>query len=319
MRTKSFQLEQTVPGSFFFQGLAGGMLSGLIFVLTLPLWGDDKLHPGWIIPLTPVYMIMGAIVGVVHATFIWGAYRVTGFQIRVLTRVTATTICIGLLALLIQYKSGGSHNSQFAIGVSIAWLTALPVSLLVGSLVKPWEFFTFGSIATSHGTRIGSRSILATLGTLPLRLLSITGLIVWILTFICVRYTKTAVIGDHLLIPVPLVYLLVSTYLTFRSPRKLFLLVIAILLNIPTALLFYMSYEINFKDDRYGEEIPMAVNMTGEFLVAWVLFLVARLSVGLRTRTAPVDRPAVVFYPHQQSEHQCLGSRFSEWHERVAS
>lgn len=314
MRTKSFQLEQTVPGSFFFQGLAGGMLSGFIFALTIPFWAQNRLHPSWVISLTLFYMTIGAVVGVVKATFMWGAYRITGFQIRVLTRVAATTICIVVIGGLIYYKAGITDNEQFAIGVAIAWLSALPVSLLVGSRVKPWEFFTFGSIAASNGTRIGSRSVLATLGTLPLRFLSIFGLVVWSLTFVCMRFTETDVIGDELLITVPIIYLLVSTYLTFRSPRKLFLLVIGILINVPTAFLFYLSYEINFKDDRYGEEIPMAVNMTGEFLLAWVLFLVARLCVGLRTRTMPV-RPPVVFYPHKESEHHCLGSRFSEWHE----
>lgn len=313
METKSFQLEQTVPGSFFLQGLAGGALSGFIFVLLVGLLVQD-LHPGWAIPLTPVYMMMGAVVGAVKAASIWGAYRITGLQIRVLARVVFMTICIALLSGFIYYKTADPDNVDFAIGVGIAWFAVLPVAILVGSQMKPWEFFTFGSIATSHGTRIGSRSVLATLGTLPLRLLSIYASVVWILTFVCERYIKSTAIGDDKLFTVPLVYLLVSTYLTFRSPRKLFLLVVGILLNVPTAFLFYSSYQINFKDDWWGEEIPWLANMSGMFLIAWVIFLVARMCVGLRTRTVPVRAP-VVFYPHKESEHHCLGSRFSEWHE----
>lgn len=318
MRTKSFELEETVPGSFFFQGVAGGMLSGFIFITTISLWVGES-HPGWVIPLTPVYMVMGAIVGVVKATFLWGTYRVTGLRMPAAARVLATTICIGLIAGFNYYRAGVTDHVQFTLGVGLVWLTALPVALLVGSRVKPWEFFTFGSIATSNGTRIGSRSVLATLGTLPLRLLSIYALVVWILTFVCVRYVKSTAIGDDKLFTVPLVYLLVSTYLTFRSPRKLFLLVIGILLNVPTAFLFYSSYQINFKDEWWGEQIPMVVNMSPIFLVAWVLFLVSRLWVGLRTRTVPVRRAPIVFYPHKESAHHCLGSRFSEWQERVAS
>lgn len=316
METKSFQLEQTVPGTFFFQGLAGGTLSGFIFVLLVGLLVRD-LHPAWAIPLTPVYMMMGAVVGTVKAASIWGAYRITGRQVRVLARVVFMTICIALLSGFIYYKTADPDNVDFAIGVGIAWFAVLPVALLVGSQVKPWEFFTFGSIATSNGTRIGSRSVPATLGTLPLRLLSIYASVVWILTFLCERYIKSTAIGDDKLFTVPLVYLLLSTYLTFRSPRKLFLLVIGILLNVPTAFLFYSSYQINFKDELWGEEIPWLVNMSGMFLIAWVIFLVARICVGLRTRTVPV-RPPVVFYPHKESDHHCLGTRFSEWHERVA-
>ena len=315
MSTKSFQLEKTVPGSFFFQGLAGGMLSGFIFVLMMALWVQEHPQPGWVIPLTPVFMIMGAIVGVLKATLMWGAYRITGLQLRVLTRVAATTICIGLIAEFIYYKAGITHDVQFATGVGIAWLTALPVALLVGSRVKPWEFFTFGSMTTSNGTRIRSRSVLATLGTLPLRFLSIFALVVWVLTFVCVRYVKTDFVDLRLLFAVPLLYLLASIYLTFRSPRKLFLLFIGILLNVPTAFLFYMSHQISFRDDRWGEEIPMLVNMSGVFLVAWVIFLVARMCVGLRTRTVPVRAPIVFQPPRKELEHHCLGSRFSEWHE----
>jgi hypothetical protein len=275
------------------------------------------LHPGWAIPLTPVYMMMGAVVGAVQATLIWGAYRITGLQVRVLARVVFMTICVALLSGYIYYKSGETDDVDFGIGVGIGWFAVLPVALLVGSQVKPWELFTFGSMATSNGTRIGSRSVLATLGTLPLRILSIYASVVWILTFLCERYIKSTAIEDDKLFTVPLVYLLLSTYLTFRSPRKLFLLVIGILLNVPTAFLFHSSYQINFKDDWWGEEIPWLVNMTGEFLIAWVIFLVARMCVGLRRRTVPL-RPPVVFYPQKESDHHCLGSRFSEWHEHLA-
>ena len=92
MRTKSFQLEETVPGSFFFQGLAGGMLGGFIFVATTALWVQENPPSNWVIPLTPIYMLMGAIVGVVKAAFMWGVYRITRLQIRVMARVLATTI-----------------------------------------------------------------------------------------------------------------------------------------------------------------------------------------------------------------------------------
>ncbi len=316
MQSKSFQLEQTVPGSFFFQGIAGGMLSGFIFILTIALWVEEDPPANWVIPLTGVYMIMGAIVGVVKATLMWGAYRVTGLQIRVFARVAATTICLGLISGFIYYKAGITDHGKFAIGVAIAWLTALPVALLVGSRVKPWEFFTFGSIA-SNGTRIGSRNLPATLGTLPLRLLSIWALGIWIMTFVCRNEHQTSPVDIRLVFAVPFLYLLVSTYLSFRSPRKLVLLVIGILLNVPTAFLFYSSYQINFKDDYWGDEIPWLVNMSGEFLVVWTLFLAARLCVGLRTRTVPVRAP-IVFYPHKESDHHCLGSRFSEWHQHVA-
>jgi hypothetical protein len=90
------------------------------------------------------------------------------------------------------------------------------------------------------------------------------------------------------------------------------------LLNIPVAFLFYISHGISFRDEWWAEQIPSVNSMSGMFLIAWVLFLVARMCVGLRTRTVPVRAP-IVFYPQKELDHHCLGSRFSEWHERVAS
>ncbi|HEU4508018.1 MAG TPA: hypothetical protein VFR78_07270 [Pyrinomonadaceae bacterium] len=318
MKGKSFQLEQTVPGSFFFQGLAGGILSGYVFSATLALLVQDDPQANWMIPFTPIYMVMGAIVGVVKAAAMWGAYRITGLQIRVAARVAATTILVGGVSGFIYYKAGVIDDVLFAKGVTVTWLTALPVALLVGSRVKPWEFFTFGSIKASSGDRIGSKSVLASFGTLPLRFLSIYALGVWILVFICKDEFHTSMVDVRLLFAVPFVYLLVSTYVSFRSPRKLVLLVMGILMNIPAVYVFDISQEISFRDEWWSEYIPDVTTMAGMFVIAWVLFLVSRMCVGLRTRTAPAQRPAVVFYPHTESDHHCLGSRFSEWHERVA-
>jgi hypothetical protein len=67
MRTKklSFQLEETVPGTFFFQGIAGGMLAGLLLIVGHALWATYP-NRDWVIPLTPVYMVMLSIIGIVQ-------------------------------------------------------------------------------------------------------------------------------------------------------------------------------------------------------------------------------------------------------------
>lgn len=315
MRTKSFELEQTVPGAFFFQGLAGGMLAGFICVLAQVL-GTEKPIPEWVLPFTPVYMIMGAIVGVFPATLLWGAYRITRIQLRVPARVALTTVLIALGAWFVGYKAGMEYEVHFAIGVGIAWLTALPVALLTGSRVKPWEFFTFGSIAIDgYGNRWRSNSLWATFGTLPLRFLSLFGLGYWTITFACKREDELDVFKLLVYYGIPVMYLVLTAYVSFRSPRKLVLLLIALLINVPVGFGASISNTINPENFSWGKDALTIINSCSAFLIAWTIFLAARLSVRTRVRSSS---HAVLPKGSNEPDHQCLGSRFLKWHERAA-
>ena len=331
MKSKSFELEKTVPGAFFFQGLAGGMLGGFLGTAALVLWADHP-NPRWVLLFTPFYMITGAAVGAFQVTLLWGAYRITGFQLRAPVRVALTTILVGLGAWFVRYHAEIEYNVEFAIGAGIAWLTALPAALLVGSHVKPWEFFTFGSIAIDgYGNRWRSNSVLATLGTLPLRFLSLFALVYSTITFACKRqdgpnlyepdvwdrYVFAPDLFEVAVYVIPLIYLLLNTYLTFRSPRKLVLLFIALLINIPVGFGAFIASTITIDPENFswGEDVLTITNSCIAFLVTWTVFLAARLSV--RTKVG-LNFKNVLPKRSNEPDHQCLGSRFLEWHERAA-
>ena len=319
MRTKPFQLEETVPGSFFFQGLAGGMLAGFIFVVTVSLLEE---HPRiqWIVPLTPIYMIMGSILGVMKGSLMWGTYRLTGIRLRAAARVAITSACVGLIAWAIALKNGIADERQFAIFIGIALLTALPVALLVGSGVKPWELFTFGSIANDKNrNRTGSKSVLASLGALPLRFLSIMWLGLWILDFTCDRRRELGLLNAAVVFAVPLIYLLFSTYVSFRSPAKIMLLVTGLAINIPVGLIAFYSDTMQAKVHLLGEGPSLLIRSCNWFLIAWGIFLIARLTVRTRKVTRASISTEAVAKTGIASEHHCLGSRFSAWQQRVTT
>ena len=330
--TRPFQLEQTVPGAFFFQGLAGGILASFLLLLGIILW-DDHPHRGWVIFFIPSYLSMVSAIGLVQATLIWGTYRLTRIQLRAPARVAITIFCIGFINFLIAIKQQNVNKTHFAIGAGIAFLTFLPVALLVGSSIKPWELFTFGSIANGkNANRTGSRSVLATLGTLPLRLMSIFALGFWIITHACEReptevfdpkwgvayaYPKIDV-SMALVLGIPVIYLLFSIYVSFRSPRKIILLIGGLAINIPLVFIaYYPSPTIYIEGNWWSEAFFMIKTACTTFLIAWGLFLASRLSVRLNNivEVAPVN---ALQSELRNQNHHCLGSRFLEWQERNA-
>jgi hypothetical protein len=314
----SFQLEKKVPGTFLMQGLLGGVLGGYVAAIIAGIaWNEDNFI--MTLDLTALLVFTGGIVGIVKATFMWGLVRLTGIKYRAATRVTTTSILATLFTAVIGRQF--NFDEEFLRG-SMVWSLSvgIPIALLVGSGVKPWKLFTFGSIAGGDvGHRSGLRIILATLGTLPLRFISI-GAIVSLLLYITSQYTWVE-LNDFLvmtlLMSIAVSYPAFSAYITFRSPRKVVLLVLGLVINFPVTLIWVIAFR------EYLNEIPgrysfMFTAISSLFIVAWVIFLIARLSVriGPLPSLSITSNKSIADAPNL--DHECLGSRFVEWQQRVA-
>lgn len=314
----SFQLEQTVPGTFLMQGVFGGALGGFVAAYIAAIaWKENNFL--MTLDLTSLAVFTGGIVGMIKATLMRGLVFLTGIQYRAITRVAATSIltclCIAVAGRQLNF------DEKFLRGWLIwAFAVGIPVALLVGSRVKPWEIFTFGSIAAGEvDHRAGSRSILATLGTLPLRFLSITASVL-LLLYLPPEFARAANIGEVLLVILFLgvvgFYPIFSAYLTFRSPRKIVLVVIGVVLNFPIALVWFFTFREYLQTPI--EKVFIYVAISGSFLLAWVIFVIARL--GAKLSPAPSlsisNNKSIAAAPNL--DHQCLGSRFAEWQQRVA-
>lgn len=292
---RSFQLEQTFPGVFLLQGWFGGVLAALVYVVAMCVWDEYvRLSDALSLTLFMVYWI--SILGLIKATIMWAPYRLARVQPHALTRVAIASTATGLFALATAYLFGtGRPNDVFAWTLTLL-LGGLPTAILIGSNVKPWELFTFGSIG---GER--PQSVWRTFATLPLRFLSLGAAAVWVMMFACERGIDKSDFNVIAGFAVPLIYLLFSAYLTFRSPRKTILLVLGVVLNLPIVFFAYPNY-------------PYRAVL---FIAAWIVFLAARLSV----RTHPVfitDLSEALLRAHEARSHDCLGSRFVEWRQRVA-
>jgi hypothetical protein len=313
----SFQLEKTVPGTFLMQGALGGLLGGFVAALiTEIMWGEGNFT--MTIDLTSLALFAGGIIGPIKGTVMWLVFRLTGIQYRAITRVTATSILAFLFIAVLGRQS--DFDNGFLRG-SLIWTLSLglPVAMLVGSRVKPWEIFTFGSIAANGDQRSGSRSILRTLGTLPLRFLSIATTALFLLyavPLIAKAHDLDEALAMTMYLNIVVFYPSFTAYLTFRSPRKKVLVVIGVLINVPIILLDIIGIR-DYLKHAYSNDPFIAALICSSFIVTWTIFLIARLT----TKTNQVSLSSVSEPPVERLgnlDHQCLGSRFSEWQQRVA-
>ena len=311
----SFQLEKNFPGTFIVQGVLGGVVGGFVAALIAGIaWGDNNFFAT--VQLVYLTFFYGAIIGMIKATFMFGVVRLTGIQYRAITRVAATSILACLVIAVMGWQL--NFDKKFLWGSLISALTVgIPVALLVGSRVKPWELFTFGSMA---GVEVDhpswSRSILVTLSTLPLRFMSIAAIAALLLYFapqVGKAHNFDDVLVMTLVLSIGVFYPLFSAYMTFRSPRKKVLVVLGILLNFPITLIGLIACREYL--ERASKEPLIVTMICGSFILAWVSFLIARLSVKSsatqRISSMPVEQLCNL-------GHECLGSRFAEWQQRVA-
>jgi hypothetical protein len=320
MRTRSvpFQLEQTVPGAFLLQGLTGGTLVGFTCMLLLEFQTDRIFEHLLIVLYNPVVMIIGATFGFLLAVPLWVTYRLTGMRIKTPVRVVVSGIGLSLPVSFLIYKLDGKFEPRTqAIAAGVSFLISFPTALLVGSRVKAWFLFTFWSIAARRlesKKRVRGAAIFAVGGVLPLRLLSGSALVFWILSSARTWPASERDLKQGLIFGlIPIMYLALSVYLTFRSPRKFVLLAIGLAINIP---IIYLSF---FEAGLYPETYPgdthyVAILTTTIFLYAWAAFIAIRFAADAEN-SFPTTAVCAPLHGDNAPKHHCLGSRFLEWTE----
>lgn len=321
-RNRSFQLENTVPGLFLLQGWLGGILAGLVYTAAICL-SVPRLEFIDAVIIAPYLVIVGSVAGLFKSIIMWVPYILTKVQVRPAARVVITSIGSGVFALLLalKFRYGFERPNDTAKWVLTLVAGGLPTAILVGSRVKPWELFTFGSISIGDsrtGGRVGSKSVLATLTTLPLRFLSLTALALLILAYASKVDSMGSFIGLAIRFFVPFIYLLYSAYVTFKSPHTVLLLVSCIALNVPVGLITYLTYKFPTGPYLFTESLPIVCGLGSAFLIAWALFLVARLTAPTQKMIDETDLQEVLKSSGSHLDHHCLGSRFMEWQERHA-
>lgn len=269
---------QPTVGSFLAQGLVGGALGGFIFVFLSTLREGSSGFAATVYS-TSFCMVVGSIIGVIEAACAWGLYN-SGIQLRAATRVSVVSVVATLIVVLAGFQFKGVESAlSYLLMMTLSF--AVPPALLAGSNFRPSELFTFGTIAVrgvGFDELYESKSGWAIAGTLPLRFLSLVIAGLWLLYVANEPKDYASSIQVAIITGLPLLYTGISTFLTFRSPGKLLLLLLGIGGNVPVLLGGLLCFGVSrtYPSMHYLlvlSEICLA------FLFSWTIFLMARLSV----------------------------------------
>lgn len=291
------------------------MLTGFIYMEAIAFSVSIEQFPfEFVAALAIPMMLTGGILGAVKATILWGTFHLTGARIGPAARVLISSVLATMFAVLVGSKLRFTSETAFLLWVALMIASGLPTALLVGSRVNPWQLFMFGRIATGH-RKARSQSVVATLCTLPLRFLSIAAILLTLLWILYVRLWNHQSVIDLIF---PVFYLASSVYLTFRSPAKPVLLITGLALNAPLVLVNWLAFRNSQAVYLIGRHVLEEGIFCKVFLVAWAIFLVARLSVQVKEYAPELALSSVLTRLPSQAGNHCLGSRFLDWHDRVA-
>ena len=320
MRTKSlpFQLEEATGGAFAVQGLAGGMLLGFISTVALLIAFPHPTNMEIVFLLYPI-MVATGLFGLIKSVPFGFMYHVLGIRMRTPVRIAAGTISLTLFASYFSYQQFDNDPWLLPAIAGTCFLISLPTALLVGSRVRPWEILTYWRVTfRTHGIkeRLRSKGILAMWGVVPLRLLSLGGLVIWIVATAAVWSLGIKPVTEAVLFYViPITYFAVTAYLTFSSPSQFVLLALALVVNLPISYMSIFGYTI-FPEGYWIHETPFFLAVADTiFICAWVGFVIARFVVNPNDFLPPVARGYLKVGNKQH--HDCLGSRFLEWREHA--
>jgi len=199
---------------------------------------------------------------------------------RAATRVSVVSVVATLIVVLAGFQFE-DVDSALSTLLMTALSFAVPPALMVGSRIRPAELFTFGTIAVrgvGFDELFESKSVWAIAGTLPLRFLCfvITGL--WLLILAQQPKGEAPFIPFIIVGGLPLLYMGISAFLTFRSPGKLLLLLLGIGGNIPVIMGSLLSFSLYSSFHAMNDMLILTI-ICWSFLFSWTIFLFARLTV----------------------------------------
>jgi len=287
-------------GKCMLQGFVGGILAAMALMLFLLICGT-RLDSFFVVFWAVIPLVIGGFLGVIKAIPFWAVNCFRRSPLPVLARIILGGSVSTSLWVFLLFLHEGASNKTRVIGAGVVFLLSLPTSLLIGSRIRVGKFFSY---------RIGG---------LPLRLLSTGAILFCMLAVATWRMLGVDVQQDIMFRYFPLVYFSLSLLLTFKPPRKLILLLIALSLNFPLVLGVRLASK--FQTDygwNSGESTAIFVCCTLS-LAAWAIFIATQPTVSSKRdlcTVIPPARPAIAC--ECDPDHQCLGSRFAEWRQRVA-
>jgi hypothetical protein len=306
LKQPAFSLEKNMPGVFVLQALMSGVFAGLGLTVTTILLVPVTYEPLFIL-YTPILLGICVIWCVCLSLPFWLFATVLDLPLPAYLRIILATVVSMIVAVFADYFPFELEDIDRGLWfISFAICTGVTAGTLVGSSVRPWGFLTFGTVRVKQQDRwerLKVRSVLALIATLPLRLLSVTLLGLFLLILANVRQQWDTRPESLLLLVFWIIYFVVAIYVSYRSPRLLFLIPISLVLNAPLTWVAIVS----FRAPRTGffGALPLVIAIyCSVFLFLWATCVVARVLAARKSRR-------VLRAPSHH--HECLGTRFFEW------
>ncbi len=316
----SYQSKEPGIGTYIFQGFAGGMLVGyLLMLLVLIGWPSPVNFVVMLYVCVPMFVVGG--LGTIKAIPFWALNRFLGFRLPVLARIISGGFLPTSLWLFLLIREGKASDETLLISTGAVFLLSLPTSLLIGSRVRPWEFFTYGSMVFRENGIYRRHTVTdapVILGGLMLRIIATGGLLLSVLVVACGReLIGKDIWKDFIFYYFPMFYFALSVYLTFRSPRKSVLLILGVILNVPLGLPLYLGSKFFIEIGWQAEDSTALFLVCTIFLAAWTGFIATQLSVtSKKDLLTDISHATHAMTQERDPGHQCLGSRFADWQER---
>jgi hypothetical protein len=234
-------LEKKTIVTFLSQGAVGGVI-GYFLLMVFSVISFPNYYNYLYLGALPMILGYGSAFGSTTAVFVWLAGVLLKRRLRFVARVVIAMAVMTLLAAALSYLTDEPQRDQW----SVIWLIGfscglgLPVGLITGSRISPWRMIVLGS--SPRGARRDFGSWLSIPVGFLLRVASVLALLEALMTLaVWISYRRSN--GFEFLpreylpaIVLAVLYFAISTYFSFRSPRKFFLLPTAILLNLPLAV-----------------------------------------------------------------------------------
>jgi hypothetical protein len=263
--------------TFLSQGAVGGMV-GYFLIIAAIIVRQPSGYSFLYFVLLPLLLAFGAIFGSIPAGFVWLTARLLkrrpGF-------VSRSVIVLGVMTLLgvafSYYWTSDSPSEEFSLSRQVGFVCALalPIVVMTGSRLRPCHLIFLGAGPRSKRHNFGSW--LAFPAGALLRVASIFALfesVVALAIWISWRRSESFDVQASERLPeiaLAIIYFATSAYFSIRTPRKLFLLPTAIVLNLPLAFLI-MSQQATVT--AYSDFLIYSFE---GFIALWAVYTLGRL------------------------------------------
>lgn len=262
-------------GTFLSQGAVGGVFTYfLLLVFIILLYRDGYAPLGPLIAL-PFFLLFGSVFGAAAGLFVWLPGRLFKRRFSFVVRAAFATAGASLLTITFLYLMD-SPNYEFALRWRLGFICGigLAVGLATGSLIRPCRLIVFGAGGRKFGRNPGSW--LATPFGFFLRAASVFGLFeallavaIWIADRS--RSTPYAPPAHLTAIIIVVLYFAAGSYFSLRTPRRVFLPTIVLLLNLPlVGLIVYL------RTVRPHADFILTYVLLG-MIGLWVIYTLGRL------------------------------------------